>query len=44
MEALTARINEGEERIGDTEDKMMNKDAEKEINNYWVVREEFEII
>jgi len=32
MEALTARINETEERISDTEDKMMeNKEAEKKI-------------
>ena len=30
MEVLTARINEAEERISDTEDKMMeNKEAEK---------------
>ena len=30
MEALTARINEAEERISDTEDQMMeNKEAEK---------------
>ena len=31
MEALTARINEAEERISDIEDKMMeNKETEKE--------------
>jgi len=37
MEALTARINEAEEKISDTEDQMMkNKEAEKNvINNYW---------
>ena len=30
MEALTARINDAEERISDIEDKMMeNKEAEK---------------
>ena len=30
MEALTARINEAEERINDKEDKMMeNEEAEK---------------
>ena len=43
MEALTARINEAEERISDREDQMMeNKEAEKEINNYWVTRGELE--
>ena len=43
MEALTARINEAEERIRDIEDKMMkNKEAEKKRNNYWITREEFE--
>ena len=43
MEALTARINEAEERISDIEDKMMeNKEGEKrEINNYWIMRGEF---
>ena len=42
-EALTAsRINEAEARLSDTEDKMMeNKEAEKEINNYWITRGEF---
>ena len=35
MEAITPRINETEERISDTEDKMMeNKEVEKKINNY----------
>lgn len=29
MEALTARINEAEERISDTEDKMMGNKPEK---------------
>ena len=42
MKALTARTNEAEERINDKEDKMMeNKEAEKEINNYWITRGEF---
>ena len=44
MEALTARINEAEERISDIEDQMMeNKEVRKrEINNYWITRAEFE--
>ena len=41
MEALTARINEAEERIRDIEDKVMeNKEAEKK-GNYWIMRGEF---
>ena len=44
MEALTARINEAEERISDIEDqKTENKEAEqKRENSYWTTRGEFE--
>ena len=43
MEALTAMINEAEERISDIEDKMMDSKLRKrEINNYWITRGEFE--
>ena len=43
MEALTARINEAEERISDIEDQMMeNKEAgQRETKNYWTMRGEF---
>ena len=42
MEALTARINETEERISDKEDQIMeNKEVEKKMNNYWIIRGEF---
>ena len=34
----TARINEAEERISAMEDKM----RKREINNYWIMRGEFE--
>ena len=37
MEALTARINEADERITDKEDKMM----EKKRDNYWIMRGDF---
>ena len=41
MEALTARINEAEVRIRDSENRMMeNKEAEEKIN-YWITRGEF---
>ena len=40
MEALIARIKE---RIGDIEDKMMEKkELEKQRNNYCIIRGEFE--
>ena len=43
MEALTARINETEERISDIEDQMTeNKEAEQKRDNYWTMRGEFE--
>ena len=43
MEALTARINEAEERISDIEDQMTeNKEAEQKRNSYWTTRGEFE--
>ena len=32
MEALTASINEAEERICDIEDKMENKEAENQLD------------
>ena len=43
MEALSAGINESEERISDIEDKMMENEAEKgKMNNYWITRGEFQ--
>ena len=44
MKALTARINEAEERISDIEDQMMEEKelSKREINNYWTTRGEFE--
>ena len=37
MEALTARINEAEERISNTEDQMMeHKEAEKKRDKQWL--------
>ena len=43
MEALTARINEAEERISDIEDQMTeNKEAEQKRDKYWTTRREFE--
>ena len=42
MEALTARINEAEERISDIEDQMMEKkEAEKKRDNYWITGGQF---
>ena len=38
-----ARINEEEERINDTEDKMMeNKEVKKKEINYCITKREFE--
>ena len=43
MEALTARINQVEERTSDVKDQMMeNKEAKKKRNNYWAMRREIE--
>jgi len=44
MEALTARINEAEEKISDIEDQMwrIKKMRKREINNYWITRSQFE--
>ena len=42
MEALTARINEAEERFCNREDKMMANKAEKrKVNNYCIMKGEF---
>ena len=44
MEALTARINETEERINAMEDRMMDnkKLRKREINSHWITRGGFE--
>ena len=43
MESLTASINETEERINDTEDKMKEKNkTEEKRDNYWITRGELE--
>ena len=44
MDALTARVNEAEERVSDMEDKLIErkKAKEKRKNNSWSMREGFE--
>ena len=44
MEALTARMDEAEKKISDKESKCwrINKWRKWEINNYWIMRGEFE--
>ena len=44
MEALTARINEAEDRISDIEHqaRKIRKVSKKETNNYWTTRRVFE--
>ena len=43
VKTLTARINGGEERSSDIEDKMMeNKEVKKKEINYCITKREFE--
>jgi len=44
LDALTARVNEAEERVSNIEDKLMEgrKLRKREKNNYWAMRGGFE--
>ena len=43
LDAVTARMEEADERIGDTEDKITEKEeAEKKIKKFWITRGELE--